>query len=390
MTSLLKGKLLHGTHDLLFKTVHNRSLIYNASWEDPRIDRQLLELDEQSKVVVLSSAGCNVLDYLIDSPAEINAVDVNSRQNALLNLKLALIKRGNYEELFAMFGQGSHADFRKIYSDAKQYLSEEDIEFWDKKIKYFDNNSKKQSFYYYGTSGLLAWIITRTLGRNRELRAALFSLFDAKNLQEQKEIYDRVEPLLWGRFMSWMIRQPYTLMLAGVPRPQIRLINTQYPGGVGGYISDKFRHVFTEILAHDNYFWHVYLTGSYSTHCCPNYLKAENFETLLNGVNNVKTHNNSVTGFLRDNPGKYSHFILLDHQDWLAQHDPVALDEEWQMILNNSQVGSKILMRSAATEINFLPDFVKKSIRFFPEQTDALHLTDRVGTYGSLHFAEVL
>ena len=47
-------------------------------------------------------------------------------------------------------------------------------------------------------------------------------------------------------------------------------------------------------------------------------------------------------------------------------------------------------MRSAATEINFLPDFVQGSLRFFPEQTEALHITDRVGTYGSLHFAEVL
>ena len=390
MASAIQGKLIHKTHDLLFKTVHNRSLIYNASWEDPRIDRQLLELDNHSKVVVLTSAGCNVLDYLLDSPAEINAVDVNPRQNALLNLKLALIKRGNYEELFAMFGKGSHSDFRQIYADAKQYLTEDDIEFWNKKIDYFDNNSKKQSFYYYGTSGLLAWIITRILGRNRELRAELFSLFDAKSLDEQKEIYDRVEPLLWGKFMSWVVRQPYTLMLAGVPRPQIRLIENQYPGGVGGFISDKFRHVFTEILAHDNYFWHVYLTGSYSTHCCPNYLKEENFETLLNVVDHVKTHNNSVTGFLKDNPGKYSHFILLDHQDWLAQHDPVALEEEWQMILNNSQPGSKVLMRSAATEINFLPDFVKKSLQFFPEQTDKLHPTDRVGTYGSLYFAEVL
>lgn len=100
MASALKGKFINGTHDLLFKTVHNRWLIYNASWEDPRIDRQLLELNDQSKVVVLTSAGCNVLDYLLDSPAEINAIDVNPRQNALLNLKLALIKRGDFREMY--------------------------------------------------------------------------------------------------------------------------------------------------------------------------------------------------------------------------------------------------------------------------------------------------
>ena len=390
MVNALKGKLIHRTHDLFFKTVHNRSLIYNASWEDPRIDRQLLELNSESRVVVLTSAGCNVLDYLLDSPAEINAIDVNPRQNALLKLKLALIKRGEFDDLFAMFGKGSHSEFRDIYADVKQYLTDEDCEFWDKKIDYFDQNSKKKSFYYYSTSGLLAWIITAYLRRNRQLRTELFNIFDAKDLEQQKEIYARIEPLLWGRFMTWLVRQPSVLTLAGVPRPQIHLINSQYPGGVGGFISDKLRHVFTEILAHDNYFWHVYITGSYSSHCCPNYLKAENFDTLRRKVDHVKTHNNTVTAYLRENPGKYSHFILLDHQDWLAQHDPEALAEEWQMILENSQAGSKILMRSAATEINFIPDFVKQSLRFFPEQTQSLHVTDRVGTYGSLHFAEVL
>ncbi len=390
MVTKLKRKLLHGTHDFFFKKVHNSWLIYNASWEDPRIDRQLLELDENSKVVVLTSAGCNALDYLLDSPAEINAIDMNPRQNALLNLKLAIIKHRNFEDLFKMFGEGSHQDFRKVYADVRDSLSDSDKEFWDKKIVYFDTNSRKKSFYYYGASGLLAWMISKYLTRNKELRDGLFSLFDAQSLEQQKEIFDRIEPMIWGKFMTWLVRQPSTMALAGVPRPQIDLIKEQYPGGLGGFISDKFRHVFTEILAEDNYFWRVYLTGSYSSKCCPNYLKSENFFKLRTNANSVKTHNNTVTGFLKENPGEYTHFILLDHQDWLAQHDPIALEEEWQMILKNSAPGSKILMRSAATEIDFLPQQVTESLRFFPEKTDALHVTDRVGTYGSLYFAEVL
>ena len=52
--------------------------------------------------------------------------------------------------------------------------------------------------------------------------------------------------------------------MLGVPRPQIRLIQQQYPGGIIGYVSDKLRHVLTEVLIHDNYFWRAYLTGSYT------------------------------------------------------------------------------------------------------------------------------
>jgi S-adenosylmethionine-diacylglycerol 3-amino-3-carboxypropyl transferase len=107
MVNRFRRKISHTAHDLLFKTVHSRSLIYNTSWEDPRIDRQLLELEPQSRVVMLTSAGCNTLDYLLDSPQEIHAIDVNPRQNALLQLKLALIERGEFNDLFAMFGHGS-------------------------------------------------------------------------------------------------------------------------------------------------------------------------------------------------------------------------------------------------------------------------------------------
>ena len=68
MVKQLGARLGNHAHDLLFKTIHQRYLIYNMCWEDPRIDRQLLGLDRDSQVVVLTSAGCNALDYLLDAP----------------------------------------------------------------------------------------------------------------------------------------------------------------------------------------------------------------------------------------------------------------------------------------------------------------------------------
>lgn len=389
MVNRFRRKISHTAHDLLFKTVHSRSLIYNTSWEDPRIDRQLLELEPQSRVVMLTSAGCNTLDYLLDSPQEIHAIDVNPRQNALLQLKLALIERGEFNDLFAMFGRGAHPDYRQIYRDVRSWLTEQSREFWDSKIRYFDNNSKKRSFYYYGTSGLFAWFMSQYFIKHPQLRTELLNLLDAQSLEEQAMIYQRLEPLLWGKTVSWLVRQPFTMSLLGVPRPQIRLITEQYPGGILGYLGDKIKHVCTSVLMQDNYFWRVYLTGSYTESCCPNYLKQDHFQHLQQHINRVHVHNSTISHFLKENPGEYSHFILLDHQDWLAQHDPDALEEEWRLILQNSRAGSKILMRSAATHVDFIPPSAQAALRFFPELTDRLHVHDRVGTYGSLHFAEV-
>ena len=70
----------------------NNDLVYNTCWEDPRCDRQLLQINEESKLCMITSAGCNALDYLLDNPTEIHCVDMNPRQNALLNLKKSVIK----------------------------------------------------------------------------------------------------------------------------------------------------------------------------------------------------------------------------------------------------------------------------------------------------------
>ena len=390
MVKQLSAQLGHRAHDLLFKTIHQRYLIYNMCWEDPRIDRQLLGLDSHSTVVVLTSAGCNALDYLLDAPAEIHAVDVNPRQNALLQLKLALIARGDFGDLEQMFRQGSHPRFRELYAALRPQLPHYAAAFWDKKIAYFDPTNRKRSFYYHGTCGTVAWLVSRQLLRSgRELRGYLFDLLDAQTLDEQRELYRKIEPALWGRFSAWLLRQPTALALLGVPRPQIQLIQQQYPGGVIGYVSDKLRYVLTEVLIHDNYFWRAYLTGAYTERCCPNYLREENFNHLRTHLDRVHSHDATVSAFLHAHPGQYSHFILLDHQDWLACHQPQALDEEWRLILANSRPGSRILLRSASGDVNFLPDWTRQALRFFPALTEPLHLQDRVGTYGSLHFAEV-
>jgi S-adenosylmethionine-diacylglycerol 3-amino-3-carboxypropyl transferase len=47
-------------------------------------------------------------------------------------------------------------------------------------------------------------------------------------------------------------------------------------------------------------------------------------------------------------------------------------------------------MRSAGLDLSFVPENVRGRLRFFAEKTAPMHLTDRVGTYGSLHFAEVI
>lgn len=378
-------------HGLMFRRVHGGRLVYNACWEDPRIDRRLLQLDASSRVVMVTSAGCNALDYLLDDPAAIHAVDVNFRQNALLELKLAMIRRGDFADLFELFGIGSHEDYRRIYASARRELSAAARVFWDANITFFNPRSLRKSFYYQGASGAAAWLMGNAMFRAKpNIRNFALCLLDANSLDEQREIYAALAPKIWGRLSNWLVRQPALMTLLGVPGPQIRLIENGPHGGLAGYIKEKMRHVATELPARENYFWRVYITGSYTLGCCPEYLRRENQRALRVRTGRIHPHTGTLTQFLRAHPAAYSHFVLLDHQDWMAWHDPAALHEEWTLLLANSRPGTKILMRSAAPEIDFIPAAARERLRFFPERTAPLHATDRVGTYGSLLLAEVV
>lgn len=82
--------------------------------------------------------------------------------------------------------------------------------------------------------------------------------------------------------------------------------------------------------------------------------------------------------------------MLLDHQDWRASYDVEGLAGEWDLILKNSRPGTRILMRLAGPEIDFIPAVALERLRLFPEVAGRMHQLDRVGIHGSTLIAEVI
>jgi S-adenosylmethionine-diacylglycerol 3-amino-3-carboxypropyl transferase len=146
-----------------------------------------------------------------------------------------------------------------------------------------------------------------------------------------------------------------TLSMVGVPKAQRRQVESQYEGGVVKFVQDAVENVFCKLPLNDNYFWRVYMKGEYSRGCCPEYLKAENFELLKNGlVERVSTHTNSVQGFLEGHDGQISRYVLLDHMDWLSDKFFPLLELEWQAILKRAAPETRIIWRSGGLKTDFL------------------------------------
>jgi S-adenosylmethionine-diacylglycerol 3-amino-3-carboxypropyl transferase len=388
--------------DRIFTMIHGRNLVYNTCWEDPALDRVALQLRPDDSVLVITSAGCNALDYLLAGAGTVHAVDLNPRQNALLELKCGALRGLDYPSFFELFGQGATPRARAMYHDAvRRHLSPPAARYWDRHIDFFAGGGWRHSFYYRGTSGFLARLVLTHARAVQKLRRPLEQLLAATTLDEQRQIYENsIRPRFWTRGLRWFLARSFTLSLLGVPRPQRQEILTQYPGGIAAFIQNAVETVMMRLPFTKNYFWRVYMQGHYDPHCCPEYLTRAGHERLRGGLlDRLHVHTTSVTDFLRSTTEGISKFVLLDHMDWMSWADPHALAAEWNAILARARPSCRVIFRSAGLKATYLDRLrvrhgsrdaeLGSLLRFHPELAATLHEQDRVHTYGSFYIADL-
>ncbi len=386
----------------VFNALYARSLIYNTCWEDPAVDRLALNIGSDDTILVITSAGCNTLDYALAGPRHIHAVDANPRQTALLELKLAGIRRLQFDDFFALFGEGRHPRFDQIYRDTlRQDLSPFAQQFWDGAGPWFSRRNPRNTFYFHSLSGRVATLFRHYVDLQPQLRSAVDELVDAKSLDQQRDIYDsRIAPRMWGPSMNWALSRQITMSMLGVPALQHEEVRKQHAGGVPGFVRDAIEYVFRCLPLWSNYFWRVYVRGAYTRDCCPEYLKRDNFLALKNGLADRITHHScTVTELLQGVRPRVSKFVLLDHMDWLGSFQPEALREEWSALLECAAPGARAIFRSAHAQPAYLDTLtvpgagrnrsLRELLTFHPELATRLTLEDRVHTYAGFHIADV-
>lgn len=395
---------LERLHQGVFDRLYSSSLLYNACWEDPACDRQALRLQRDDEVLVITSAGCNALDYLLCGPRRVTAVDANPRQNALLELKVAAIRGCDDEDVFALFGAGRHPRARELYRDRlRAQLTPSAQAFWDRRISWFGGRGG-DSFYFHGLSGLVARLMRAYLRSRPGLRPAIERLLTCTDLAEQATIYDReVAPRLWTPFLAWAVSRQTTMSLLGVPPAQTREVAAHHDGdapashSVAGFIRACIERVFRLLPLSTNYFWTCYLRGGYTSENCPEYLRPANLAALRGGLlDRLEIRTGTVAGLLASDERPFSRFVLLDHQDWMGAHRPHDLGAEWDLILQRARPQALTIFRSARAEPPWLPAVrladgtsLGERLRFDHALAAQLHQQDRVGTYGGFHVAHV-
>lgn len=364
-----------------FHFIHSNFLVYNICWEDSDIDRHLLQINSESSLFTITSAGCNVLNYLLDNPKSVHCVDINPKQTALLELKVALIKNGDFQLFFEFFGMGKTHNYKTGYLTIKEFLSPASQKFWDKHIDYFHPDGK--GLFYHGGSGLFARFLNGIVNR-KGIRPLVEEIIQEPSKDRRAKLLVEINQKLWTGPDKVLWKSSFILSLAGIPESQRNAI-----GNINEFMQKVLWNVFVEQNPSENYYWGLYLEGSFKINCCPDYLKEENFELLRANIERLHISTGGIHHFLNQSKQSFTHLVLLDYMDWLVENNQLQLQKDWEHILYQSKRGTKILFRTAYPNANFLPDFVPENINLRQVDMDWIQQHDRVGTYTRTWLGEV-
>ncbi|RMZ80151.1 hypothetical protein DV737_g3047, partial [Chaetothyriales sp. CBS 132003] len=351
--------------------------IYAFNWEDPTVDRRILNIQPTDAILTITSAGDNILDYLLEGPRRIHAVDLNPNQNHLLELKVAAFAAGlPHDDIWRLFAEGRHPDFRRLLlTDLSTHLSSQAFQYWFDRASCFGS---KHGLYETGRSRHAIQLVRR-LARVFGLSAKVKTMCMVETLNEQREIWQnsiRDVILSWPLHKAVVSTEWFAWKAGGVPANQRDLILDDFAKRKGvkqrgsktngeamwRYIVDTLDPVVEHTqLSNDNYFYYVCLQGRYSRRSHPRYLSAQSHRKLAraSAFDGLRIHTDELMEVIaRIAPNTLTIAILMDSMDWFDPPNPEAADEQPlrhqpaldQIIALNKvlRMGGRVLFRSAS------------------------------------------
>lgn len=382
-----------GALERLF-TLWFQGLVYTQIWEDPRIDAKALQLDETSRILTISSAGCNVLNYLVRQPEHILAVDLNTAHMALTRLKMTALRRlPTHAQFFQFFGKGAGAENVQAYeTHIRSHLDDRTRQFWETRpwggLRRPRIHAFEDGFYEYGVlsrfQGFARLVSRLVQGRAPE------ELLEASTRAEQRQFFDdAVAPFFDHPAVRRLARQPATLYSFGIPLSQYRHLAEAAERSIVDLYRDRLERLVCDFPLSDNYFaWQAFGRQYDIAHrqALPPYLKRTHFSQLRYHLPRVDTRIGAFTDVLAQQPdSSFDSFVLLDAMDWM---EPEAIASLWQALARVGEPGARIVFRTAGPHSvveSVLPEELRDRFTYQRVRSEELHAQDRSAIYGMFH-----
>jgi S-adenosylmethionine-diacylglycerol 3-amino-3-carboxypropyl transferase len=364
--------------------------MFTQSWEDPACDLAALRPRPGETILAITSGCDNVLGFLLADPARIVSIDINPAQTYLFELKRAAFRRLTHTELLDFLGVSSFPRRREstfdlssprgvsssprrrgstLYPLLRGDLTPAARSFWDANPGMLDDGLLTAGGFerYFA---MLRKVLAIAVGRRRLER--LFAL----DHEEQREFYEREwntrrwRALLGIACSKWMLGR----------RLDPSWFTHSESSSFGRHFTRLAEHAIADLPARSNYFLAQILLGRYAdASAVPEYLRAENFETIRERLDRITTVTADIAAALEDLPPRSIDCFALSN---VFEYSPRAVFERSvAAITRAARPGARLALRNLLAPRR-LADF--PVFRVHPALSEQLRAADRGFIYS--HF----
>ncbi len=347
-----------------------RDVIYAQCWEDPESDREALQIRPDDTVFSITSGGCNVLTFLIDNPRSVYALDVNPRQNYLLDLKMGAFAVLPYFEMLELLGVRDSRRRRDLYGRVRGALGKESRTYWDARQVSVDGGIIHAGRYE-SYMRLLRRCLESVKGK-RLIRA----FFETDDPAERVRLYRREwDTPLWRFFTRIFLSRG--LMSALFTGEFFRYVEGSF--SFGAHFARLVERALTEMPLRENYFASYILLGRYfDEDHLPPYLMRKNFSVIRERLARVHPVTGTCGEFfagMRDSSVQKFNFTNIF--EWMSEEACEGLlREAWRVASHGAVMTYRNLLvfreRPPALQKMVVPD---------RRLAEALHVRDRAFIY---------
>lgn len=346
-------------------------LLFGMSWEDPASDRRAMAVQPGDILTTVTSGGCNTLTLLLEDPARIYAVDINSSQSHLLELKCAAVRHLTYDELRAFLGVTPSGERLTTFSRLRSDLSATALSFWDSKPELI-----RQGVIYQGRYELFIRQFSRLLalaqGADR-----IEGLLRCETIKQQQQYFDKVWNTVQWRMLFKLAFNKWVLARRGLAADYFK-----FDDGSQSFAESFFRrtaHAIRDIPIQSNYFVAQYLLGRYwRDDAVPAYLLKDTLPVIRNRLDRITIVTSDAQGWLRRQPARsIDAFSLSNICELMSPAETARLFEE---VVRVGRADARICFRNLIVARG-VPDDLHDRIELQSDLSRELFLQDRSFVY---------
>lgn len=161
-----------------FENVDLNLIRYSLVWEGADTLYNGLNIDERDNLLMITSAGCNVLNALLKDPKSLTAIDLNPEQNQLLLFKKHVIEHHDHETFSSILGFCGNQKVKEAWQKISPTLDPVLREHWE---EFFEKNTRG----IISSGKLESYILGFLPGMPDEMQQKIRKLFEFKDLRKQ-------------------------------------------------------------------------------------------------------------------------------------------------------------------------------------------------------------